>query len=722
MKIASAPGILKMKELSHQKLMQLYKEGEDADRGLYAEQRSNLLLVAGNHYAKKGSRFWNRIRDDQRLTEEQKIRLTINHMQRICKIYENNIASYAPSVAPLPKNENELQDQKSAELNRAVWSDIKQRHRWVEKLREILQDFTRIGEVCHKISWDEMAGKLKGFGPMVDELGMPVTDEMGQPQTDKEKPVFTGDFKFERIFGFNLFRAREAKSMSESWFLGYRQMVSIDDLKTRVGDDPEKLKFIEASRDETFNIFDGGNSSYTQSSNDCLLLEYYIRPCLNYPNGYYYITTNKGILWEGELPFGLFPIIYAGMDEIPTSPRCHSIIKQLRPIQGEINRAISQVATHQVTLGDDKLAVQAGTKVSNGGLQPGVRVLQYSGQPPTIIPGRTGDQYLPYIDKMIEQFYVAANLQEEMQEKQQSVDPNSMLFASIRQRKKFSIYTSKIEQYLVDFCELTLNLAKNYYTDDNLVPAIGKAEIINISEFKNTSPLFYSIKLEPGTDDLESRMGKQLEFNQLIQYAGSSLDPKDLGKLIRLSPYSNHETLTDDLTMDFDSGTNMILALDRGEMVEPNMYDDKKYLIKRLTNRTRKADFRFLQPQAQNNYQQVIQQLMDLEAQEQMQIQEAAAGFIPMSGMAVVCDLYVPDPNNSSKTQRARVPYDSLTWLLKRLEEQGQSQAEILKQGAAVTSQVAEAINRAGPMQNSPSQPQMGAEPPNSVQPPLTPT
>jgi hypothetical protein len=216
---------------------------------------------------------------------------------------------------------------------------------------------------------------------------------------------------------------------------------------------------------------------------------------------------------------------------------------------------------------------------------------------------------------------------------------------------------------------------------------------------------------------METRLGKQLTFNQIMQYVGSNLDPKDIGKLIRTSPYANNELASEDLTMDFDNGTNMILALDRGQMMQPSMYDDKKYLIKRLTTRTRKADFKFIAPQIQQMYDQVINQLIQMDADEQRKIQEAEAGFIPMSGMAVVCDIYVPDPNNSSKTMRARVPYDSLTWLLKRLEEQGNSQQAIMQQQQAITAQTAQAFS------NSPSQPQQEAgQFMNSSQPQLNPT
>ena len=168
--------------------------------------------------------------------------------------------------------------------------------------------------------------------------------------------------------------------------------------------------------------------------------------------------------------------------------------------------------------------------------------------------------------------------------------------------------------------------------------------------------------------------------------------------------------------MDFDNATNMILALDRGQPMEPSMYDDKKYLIKRLVNRTRKADFKFLDQNIQMMYQQLISQVMEMDAEEQRKIQEAAQGFIPMSGMAVVCDIYVPDPNNSSKTMRARVPYDALTWLLKRLEEQGASQQSIMQQQQAIVAQTADVF-----MNSSPSQSQQMAGGGNPLQPMLNP-
>jgi hypothetical protein len=687
----------KTKEISHDDLVKYYREGEDVDNPIYAEQRSNLMLVAGNHYSKKSSRFYNRVRNDQNMAKEQKIRITKNHLQRICKIYENNILSYAPCTVIDPKNESELKDQKAAELNKSVWTDICTRHKMKQKTREIVQDFVRIGETHMKVYWDPNKGKFLGMVPRpmsMDDMPEPEDmefDEDGNPVMPEQEmiPQFSGDIVYERIYGFNLFRAREAKNLDESWFVGLRKMMSVSDLKMIVGDDEEKVSYIQPSKDETYLVFDGNNTNYTEATNECLVLEFYIRPCFDFPNGYFYVYTLTGILWEGELPFGFFPIISAGFDEVPTNPRCHSIIKQLRPYQSELNRMASAAAETQITIGQDKVFIQAGTKLQNGGQQPGVNAYTVAGAAPTILPGRTGDQWFAPIKDCIDEMYLVANIAEDNQEKQSQADPYTMLFASIEQKKKYVLYVTKVMQFLVDMTDLSLNIAKNYYSDEAIIPMIGRTEAVNIAEFKTTTPSNFSIKIEEGTEDMESRMGRQLMFNHILQYASSKLDPKQLGQLIRMAPYANSELGFEDLTLDYDNATNMILSLDRGVYMPPNMQDDPQYMMKRLVARTRKADFNQLPPQVKDLYGQAYQSYIEINAKQQQAIKDAEQGLIPMSGMAVVCDLYVPMPDNPTKTQRARVPYDSLVWLLQAIEKQGMSQHALAQQQTGALADIA---------------------------------
>lgn len=689
---------------------------ETADKFLFSEQRSNILLVAGEHYTKRNSRYWNRLRETRYLTQDQKLRLTKNHIQKIIKTYVNNIVSLAPGVAIVPNNEDELQDKKSAELNNSVWQFAKKRYRLKEKVRELAEDYMTLGESILKITWDERKGDHVGYSQKVDPntgeplfgppqpvvdpaTGQPMIDpntgmpamQKGEPVPDEENPIFTGDFSFKRIFGFNLRRPNGIQRMDDAKWLCEVEMEHVDKVKSWVKDDPEKLAKITEDTYEQFYVFDGNLHGYDYKKDYTQVFSLYYRPCFEYPNGYYYIFTKGVILFEGELPFGIFPIVYTGFDPVQTAPRHRSIIKQLRPYQIEINRCASKIAEHQVTLGDDKILTQSGTKITAGINLPGVRAMQYTGKEPVIIGGRSGAQYLEYMDSQISEMYHVANMTEEMQEKQalSSKDPFGQLFKSMREQKKFSLYASKFEQFHIDICELFLKLSKNYYDQNFLIPMIGKNEFVNISEFQNAEELSFQIKLEPRSDDMNTQFGKQLVINHALQFIGGNLDKTDVGKLMRAMPMGNFEEAFGDMTLDHDLADNLCLALDRGEQPQPSPYDDTTFVIKKLVHRIRQPDFRLLPPQVQQNYQMYKQYYEMMEVKRQQDLIAANADFIPTGGAKVKVDLYLENKKNpEGKPERATLPIESLDWLVKRLEAQGSSQERLNQLNSGVRQEI----------------------------------
>lgn len=694
------------KTLSIDELNRLYHDGESCDKDVFAEQRSSVLLVSGEHYQKKTSRFWNRIRDAKELSQDQKLRLTQNHLHKISNIFVNNIISQSPGVTPVPNNPKELQDQKAAELNKAVWEYAKDKLNLKIKALSEAKDFFDIGEVACKIYWNPHAGRFIGYEQEVDELGNPAFDESGEP-VSTGKAVFTGDLVDERIFAFNLIRAAEAKTMEESPWLCIRKMVSLKELKCLVGDDEEKQKMIQGSQDDTFLIFDGTKSSaYSKSENQTMLKEFYFRPCYEYPNGYYYFAVQGGVLFEGELPYGIFPIVYQGCDEIPTTARHRSPLKQARPYQIEINRSFSKMAEHQVSLGDDKVILQNGSKVTSGPHLPGIRAMYVTGMAPTILEGRSGNQYLEYGLSRIKELYEVMGVAEDYEQKDSGADPFANLYKSIRNKKKFSVYAEKFEHYLKNKCKTYLELAKEYFDENMLIPAIGRSEYINIAEFKNQEPLCFQIKIEPQSDDIETMMGRHLTLNHILQYSSQQLAKDDIGKIIKLMPFANHEEAFSDLTIDYDTATNIILALDRGEVPMPRKQDNGEYILKRLSSRQKQSDYNLLAPQIQGNYDQMIQYYEQLEAEKAQEIKAAQSEFIPANGAMIKVDYYVPDPTNKTRSIRATLPAESIDWLIKQLETQGSSQQALASQTTLVQSQIARMLTNNDAM-NSGMSPQL---------------
>ncbi len=554
--------------------------------------------------------------------------------------------------------------------------------------------FIQIGEVAVKLFYDPNLGNMKGYEAQTDpETGNPALDEFGGPVADENKPMFEGEFVFEEIYGFNLLRPPECKDMKKAEWIGIRKMTDKQELLRRFKGNPDLMGKIRSDSDETYQIFDMLSGGYKKTNKQTMIREYYFRPSLLFPQGYFYITTKDGILSEGELPGGLFPIIFTAFDKVQTTPRGRSPIKTMRPYQAEINRSASKMAEHQITLGDDKLLIQNGTKVSGGTNLPGIRSVNYTGTAPTILAGRDGSQYLNYMTSQITELYQVMMVAEDAAETNPGkLDPYILLFRSAKQKKKFQRYIARFEKFLIELVHLYLRLAKIHMPDDAVVWAVGKNERVNISEFRELPDTCYEIKIEAQADDIETKLGKQIVMNHALQYIGPQLKPDDIGKIMKQMPFANFDASFDDLTIDFDSSVNDMLALDRGERPPINQYDNHVYCIKRLTARMRKADFKFLDQAIQKNYADKVAAHQQMEAKNQEAIKRAEQGFIPTGGYLVTCDFYVKDPADATglKTRRARIPYQAMEWLMKQMEAQGQSQESLSDMNVGAKAQMAD--------------------------------
>lgn len=652
-----------------------YEKADSAHKALFAEQRSNVQLVAGNHYTRRGSEFWRKVRNNPGINKTQRVRVTKNHIQKITKGYINSITSHAPGVTIVPKNKSEFSDQKDAQLNNSVWFDIRKRHNFDKLTRSLVKDFVEIGEAWLKVFFDPKKGQFLGFETDDDEDGKPKRGKDGDFIVLRR---FTGDVVYERVHGFNVLTDPEARSYEEVRWLCYRKMVNTKELKEQFKDDEDKQKKIQESADQTWMLFDGSRGHYRSSKNSTMVREYYFKPNYKWPNGYYYITTADVILYEGELPEGVFPICHVGFDDASTTARSFSVIKQLRPYQAEVNRVSSKIIEHSVTLGDDKIVTQAGSNLTPGGTYHGIKEIKSTG-PVTHLPGRNGEQFLGYMQQQIDEMYFVAGINENMEEKQDAnIDPYTLLFRSLKDKKKFSLYSDKVESFLREICDKSLRLARANYDDDMIIQVLDKKERVNIPEFRASDDLAFDIVIEPRSEDIESQMGKQVALNHFVQFAGQQMDKETLGKVMKAMPLLNEVRSFDDLTIDDDNVLSDIVAMDRGEFVSASIDDNHPYYIRRLTHRMKMKDFQFLAPEIQRNYEIKRDQHNQFEAQKAQAAAAANSGFIPSGGFSVTCDIRVPRADDPTRTERAKVPVEALDWLIKKLDEQGTTQ-EVLQ-------------------------------------------
>jgi len=106
----------------------------------------------------------------------------------------------------------------------------------------------------------------------------------------------------------------------------------------------------------------------------------------------------------------------------------------------------SKMAEHQVTLGDDKIVTQNGSKISAGKSLPGVRQINVTGAMPTIMPGRDGSQYLATVESNIKEMYEVADLQELLQQEKGQQDPIISLFKAAKTKRRFGRNIARFNQ------------------------------------------------------------------------------------------------------------------------------------------------------------------------------------------------------------------------------------------------------------------------------------
>lgn len=701
------------KELDLGCLEKYYTEGESCDSDVFAEMRSNILIMSGQHYQKTVGRNLSRGLRDLGVERDKRIRLVKNHTQKAINDAKDVVMSQVPGVLPFPAVEGELKHQKAAEIARQVLNHGRECNNWDDFREKSIDHFFEMGEVCSKIYFNPLKGGLKAFKQrvdLVDGVETPVyRDSLGnltyqksvmgpmgeiigenEPEPDETKPEFYGQTVWEQFAPVDLLRPKGSKDIKTAPWLIYRKMIDNDILKGLINrssilDEDQKKKAIEkisSNSGSTYRVFNVGMGGYEESENQSLLKEIYFRQSPKYPKGYFVIWTEYGKLFEGPIPFGEFgeiayPIKWEGHDRFEGSARGFSPIKRVRPAQLEVNRCASKITEHQLTVGDDKVILNKGAKFERGADKPGIRVYYATGTA-QVIAGRSGEQFVSYLEHNISEIYRLVNVDENKNPVAQAFDPKAELFKSQRQKIRFSKPCGKIERYFKSVAETYLFLEQKYMDEDRFKMAVGSSEAVNFEEFSSLDRLDYKVKIEEVSGDLETMMGKTMELETILQYAGKSLNEQTQLSLLMQFPILNRQNAFKHLTVQYKNIESDILQMERGKYVPARRFDDHKLVLQMLTQRMAQKDFMTLDPEVQEVFEAKYQEHEAVLKKQTDDLREANAGMIPTGGALVRCDVYEnTDPMDPTKTSRMQFPDESLKWLKMQMDKQGLAQERL---------------------------------------------
>ena len=588
-------------------------------------------------------------------------------------------------------NSGDFHDNKVAKITNSVFKWVRKTNKWEAKSEDFIEDFIVLTECFAKVSFDNDRGTPVGM------------DEEGNQ-------IRAGEFVISRKAPYDIKRDPDADSLDDSRYLiedVVMTVASLVELATELEfEDTNRILKQYASVKST--VFDSSTGRYKEVTGKVQLRIIYYRPTILLPKGQIVYFTEDFIIGTKELPLGIFPWVYIGFDRLTSSPRHSGIIRVCKPFQIEYNRTNSKMAEHQITLGDDRVFLNGGGKMTGGKLVHGVRQYHITGEPPIIQGGRSGAQYSDYSKDTKADMYEAANIDYITLDKQNSGDSYQMLYASIKDKKKFVKYVRKYERFVTEIFELVSTLSKTYLTPLHIIKVAGEREAINIEEYKSMDDVGYELKVEATATDLESKFGKVLTLSQMLQYVGSSMTPEQIGYIYKQMPYGDGSTVLNTMTMKTESAENLILSLDRGEQIPTMKYDDHEFSVNALYTRMKQPDFPMQGPEVAQLYQQKIQELETFIAQKQQEVQQANMGIIPASGYLTTVNTSWTNPD-TGKVERIKLPTESIYWLTEQLRKQGAFSASLGENGETISADMANMMPQAqqGPMQGQNFAPQV---------------
>ena len=349
-----------------------YIERREARRSLEAQWQLNINFMMGNQYSYIASN--QTIREDEKeyFWQEKEV---FNHIAPIVETRISKISSNTPSVTVVPASTDES-DIESAKLSKEILNSVANRI----NLTDIEKTATTWSEICgtafYKIVWNTDTGR------------MVATDELGNA-------IREGDVQVEVVSPFEIFPDNLAcERLDDVKSIIHARAVEVDEIRLQWGIDVSGEKVYAFTLDsQAGNIGGLGYDAHinrvanVELNNHCVVIERYIRPTKERPNGRLTIVAGDKLLFDGELPYindelnnRTFPFVKQISNYMPGSFFGVSVVDRLIPLQRAYNAVRNRKHEYFNRSVMNVLAVEDGSVDTDAlemeGLSPG-KVLVY---------------------------------------------------------------------------------------------------------------------------------------------------------------------------------------------------------------------------------------------------------------------------------------------------------------------------------------------------------
>ncbi len=361
---------------SNQKLVEEIKADYLSRRekrlSLERQWQLNINFMMGNQYSYIASNGSLREDDKQYFWQEKEV---FNHIAPIVETRISKISASTPNVTVVPATTDES-DIESAKLSKEILSSVYNRL----NIADIQKSATTWCEICgtvfYKVLWNTNSGKTVAI-------------------SEKGQAIKEGDVRVEVVTPFEIFPDNlSTERLEDVKSLIYARAENVEDIKREWGVDVDSEKVYSFTLDS--NVSNLGGLGYdahinkianTEMSNHAVVIERYVQPTMDRPNGRLTIVAGNKLLFDGDLPYindelntRTFPFVKQVSNYLPGNFFGVSIVDRLIPLQRAYNAVRNRKHEYFNRSVLNVLAVEDGSVDTDAleldGLSPG-KVLVY---------------------------------------------------------------------------------------------------------------------------------------------------------------------------------------------------------------------------------------------------------------------------------------------------------------------------------------------------------
>lgn len=289
----------------------------------------NANFLIGNQYCNVGYGGQLEEQDRQYFWQEREV---FNHIAPIYDIRFAKLSKVKPEINILPAS-NDEKDKQIAKISKKIYQSVKNKLEIDEKVNQAIKWSEVCGTVFYKIGWNSNIGQVVGIG-------------------DDDRKITSGEVEISVVSPFEIYPdSSTCESLEECQSIIHAKAYKVSQIKSMYGVDVKGGDVNVYALDGVSNSIGGLGFNgampklvQTKKGESAVVIEKYVRPCVEYPNGRLIIVAGDKLVFDGDLPYIVkddkerdFPFIRQTSMEEPGCFWGTSVIERLVPVQRAFN-------------------------------------------------------------------------------------------------------------------------------------------------------------------------------------------------------------------------------------------------------------------------------------------------------------------------------------------------------------------------------------------------